>query len=266
MTVGSVRDVASPIAHRRIVGLCVDACDYASASERILGWARAGESRAVVVATVHSVMEARDDPSFGRLLEGADLTTPDGMPLVWGLRALGARNATRVYGPDLTRALCARAAAEGIPVGFYGGTPAVLAHLVATVERTYPGLRVAYAWSPPFRALTGEETAQARAAIAASGARILFAGIGCPKQERWILEQRGHVPAVMIGVGAAFDFIAGAKRQAPRPMQAAGLEWLFRLCSEPRRLWRRYCKHNPRFVLAFARQLAHGRGPRGGRA
>lgn len=263
MTVGAVR-IASPVAARRIVGLRVDACSYASAGDRILEWARAGESRAVTVATVHSVMEARDDRAFGRLLEEADLTTPDGMPLVWGLRALGARDATRVYGPDLTRALCGRAAAEGIPVGFYGGTPEVLARLVAAVERTYPGLRVAYAWSPPFRTLTSEETAQTRAAIAASGVRILFVGIGCPKQERWILEQRGHVPAVMVGVGAAFDFIAGVKRQAPRLVQAAGLEWLFRLCSEPRRLWRRYCKHNPRFVLAFARQLVHHRDPRGG--
>jgi N-acetylglucosaminyldiphosphoundecaprenol N-acetyl-beta-D-mannosaminyltransferase len=238
-----------------ILGARIDATSYAAATEQILAWAAAGESRVVCAANVHTVMEAQDTPAFRRLINGADLNTPDGVPLVWALRALGVKHQTRVYGPDLTLAVCAAAAEHGTPVGFFGGTPAVLEKLLENFRQQFPKLRMVYTWSPPFRALTPAEDETAVAAITASGARILLVGLGCPKQERWMMEHRGRVPAVMLGVGAAFDFHAGNVRQAPRWMMRLGLEWLFRLVMEPRRLWRRYLKHNPRFVWLFARQL-----------
>lgn len=233
----------------------VDALTYESAGEQILAWARAGESRSVCVATVHMVMEGHDDPAFQQLVNGADLVTSDGMPLVWGLRLLGCPQARRVYGPDLTLALCRAAARAGIPVGFYGSTAPVLDALIARLSARCPGLPVAYRHSPPFHLLSAEEAAAEIAAIRASGCRILFVGLGCPKQERWIAAHRGQLDAVLIGVGAAFDFLAGNKRRAPDRVQALGLEWLFRLATEPRRLWRRYLIHNPRFLALFARQV-----------
>jgi N-acetylglucosaminyldiphosphoundecaprenol N-acetyl-beta-D-mannosaminyltransferase len=240
---------------RSILGMRTDATSYPAAAAQILGWARAGQSRYVAVATVNNVMEAYDSAAFRSAMNAADLVTPDGMPLVWGLRLLGIRRASRVYGPDLVPAVLAAAAREGIPVGFYGATDAVLTRLIGAVRRRYAGLVVAYAWAPPFRSLSEEEDRAATAKVNASGARILFVGLSTPKQERWMASHRGRVHAVMLGVGAAFDFLAGAKRQAPRWMMRAGLEWLFRLASEPRRLAGRYLKHNPRFVVLFLAQL-----------
>ena len=241
---------------RQIVGMRVDATSYPHAVDQVLAWATAGESRYVCVATVNNVIEARDDDRFRAAMDGADLVTPDGMPLVWGLRRLGVPDATRVYGPDLTPLVCQAAARRGVPVGLYGGTPEVLDALTAALTARCPGLRVAYAHSPPFRALTPDEDEQLTEEIARSGARVLLVGLGTPKQELWMAAHRGRVPAVMLGVGAAFDFLAGRKRQAPRVMQNLGLEWLFRLAQEPGRLWRRYLYRNPRFVALFAAQLA----------
>ena len=246
---------AAALGSRLILGTRVDATDYAAATRTVLAWARAGESRTVCAATVHVVMEAHDDPAFRAAVNGADLVTSDGMPLVWGLRLLGIPGATRVYGPDLTRAVLAAAAREGVPVGFHGGRPEVLRALVARVRSAHPGLEVAHAESPPFVEPTEERLEEEAERIARSGARIVFVGLGCPKQERWMAAQRGRIPVVMLGVGAAVDFLAGTKPQAPRWVQDAGLEWAFRLATEPRRLWRRYLVHNPRFVVLFGRQL-----------
>ncbi|MDW8137125.1 MAG: WecB/TagA/CpsF family glycosyltransferase [Bacteroidota bacterium] len=237
----------------------VDATSYADATHRVLKWAKEGESRYACVATVHTVMEAWDDPGFRAVVNEADLVTPDGMPLVWMLRRLGYREQERVYGPDLTLHLCAAAAREGIPVGFYGGRPEALDPLVCNLKARFRGLEVAYAWSPPFRPLTEVEDAQVVARIRSSGVRILFVGLGCPKQERWMAQHRGRLPVAMVGVGAAFDFHAGRLPQAPRWMQRSGLEWCFRLFLEPRRLWRRYLKHNPRFVVLASWQLLQAR-------
>jgi N-acetylglucosaminyldiphosphoundecaprenol N-acetyl-beta-D-mannosaminyltransferase len=151
--------------------------------------------------------------------------------------------------------VCEAAAKEGIPVGLYGGTPAALETLQRAYRERFSRLQIAYAYSPPFRPLTTEEDEAVVQAINASGARILFVGLGCPKQELWVAEHRGRVRAVMMAVGAAFDFHSGRVRQSPRWMQRAGLEWLFRLLMEPRRLWRRYLKHNPRFVWLVLQQL-----------
>lgn len=244
---------------RHVLGMRVDATSYSDAIGRILAWSEQAESRYVCVSTVHMVMEAYDDPGFQRIVNGADLVTSDGMPLVWALRLLGVPHATRVYGPDLTPLLCEAAAGLGIPVGFYGGTQQVLDRMIAEVQRRYPALRVAYSWSPPFRPLASEEQEEVVAAIKASGARLLFVGLGCPKQERWMAEHRESLPLPLIGVGAAFDFLAGSKQQAPHLLQRLGLEWAFRLVTEPRRLWWRYLYHNPRFVALFTWQLIRGR-------
>jgi len=240
---------------RHILGMRVDATSYDDATELIMSWARAGSSRAVCVAAVNNVMIAKDDPSFLAVMNDADLVTPDGMPLVWGLSWLGVPSATRVYGPELTPMILSRAAKEGVPVGFVGGTPTVLDRLISNVSAAFPGLQVAYLLSPPFRDTTPDEEAHIAQQINASGARIVFVGLGCPKQEAWMARQRGSVQAVMVGVGAAFDFLAGVKPQAPAIVQRWGLEWLFRLVTEPRRLWRRYLRQNPRFVALFVRQL-----------
>jgi N-acetylglucosaminyldiphosphoundecaprenol N-acetyl-beta-D-mannosaminyltransferase len=240
---------------RFILGMRADATSYRAASSQVVAWARNCESRYVAVAAVNNVMEAYDSPAFSQVMNGADLVAPDGMPLVWGLRLLGIRSATRVYGPDLTSCVLDVAARERIPVGFYGATDAALGRLLDAVRRHYPGLDIPYAWAPPFRPLSEEENRAVIAQIDASGARILFVGLGAPKQERWMAAHRGRVRAVMLGVGAAFDFLGGGKRQAPRWMMHAGLEWLFRLVSEPRRLALRYLKHNPRFVALFLAQL-----------
>jgi N-acetylglucosaminyldiphosphoundecaprenol N-acetyl-beta-D-mannosaminyltransferase len=233
----------------------VDATSYQHASDEILRWGSLGESRYVCVANVHNVIEAYDDPVYRMGMEGADLVTPDGMPLVWALRLLGVEGTTRVCGPNLTPILCERAATLGIPVGFYGSTPEVLSDLSAKLVRRYPGLQITYSHSPPFRPLTSDEDAHVMDGINRSGARLLFVGLGAPKQEQWMAAHKGRIQAVMLGVGAAFDFLAGNKRQAPKVLQQLGLEWLFRLLQEPRRLWRRYLYRNPRFVALFLAQL-----------
>lgn len=233
----------------------VRATDYLHAAAAICEWAERRESRYVCIASVNNVMEAHDSQAFQTVMNQADLVTPDGMPLVWSLRLLGHKDATRVYGPDLTPVLLDGAAAAQIPVGFYGGSPEVLAKLIEVVHQRFGKVEVAYSYSPPFRPLSPEEDRQVVDEINESGARILFVGLNTPKQDYWMAAHKGRVQAVMVGVGAAFDFLAGAKPQAPRWMMRHGLEWLFRLATEPRRLWKRYLKHNPRFVVLFALQL-----------
>jgi N-acetylglucosaminyldiphosphoundecaprenol N-acetyl-beta-D-mannosaminyltransferase len=233
----------------------VDATSYGDASRRVARWAREGRSAYVCVATVHMVMEAFDSSAFLRTVNGADLVTPDGRPLVWALRSLGVKDATQVRGTDLTTHVVERAAREGLPIGLYGGTPDLLERFVGILERRYPGVRVVCRIAPPFRPLTPEEDEAVIEEILSSGARILFVGIGCPKQERWMEAHKERIPAVMLGVGAAFDFHTGRVRQAPGWMQVAGLEWLFRLLMDPKRLWKRYARHNPRFVALFLLQL-----------
>ena len=252
------RDPRDP-GHRSILGMRVDRTSYDDAVERIARWAAGRESRYVCVATVNNVMEARDRPSFLRVMNGADLVTPDGMPLVWGLRSLGARRATRVYGPDLTPRIFERAAADGIPIALYGGTAEVAEALERWATVTYPGIDIVYRFSPPFRTLTASEDADGVGAIEQAKPGIVLVGLGCPKQEEWMAAHRDRIHAVMVGVGAAFDFLTDRKRQAPRWMQRSGFEWLFRLATEPRRLWRRYLRQNPRFLLLFGGQLVRSR-------
>jgi N-acetylglucosaminyldiphosphoundecaprenol N-acetyl-beta-D-mannosaminyltransferase len=252
--------------HRYIVGMRVDATSYAEAADRIVRWAERGESRYVCVASVNNVVLAHDDDAFASAMNGAHLVTPDGVPLVWGLRLLGVASAARVCGPLLTPLLCQVAAREGIPIGFYGGSPDVLRDLLGTVSTRFPGLEVAYSCSPPFRALTAEEDRRVRAEIRASGARILFVGLGTPKQERWMADRLGAMDGVMVGVGAVFDLLAGRTTRAPGWMHQLGLEWVFRLICEPRRLWKRYLYGNPRFVALFGAQVLRAKWARRERA
>jgi N-acetylglucosaminyldiphosphoundecaprenol N-acetyl-beta-D-mannosaminyltransferase len=252
MQAGTLADAES----RFILGMRVDGTSYAAATAIITQWARQGESRYVCEAPVAMVMEAHDCTEYQSVINGADLVTPGGMPIVWMLRRLGLREQPRVYGPELTLHLCEAAAREGLSVGFYGGTEAALSQLVERLQQRYPSLSVAYSHSPPYRDPTPAEESDTVANIRQSGCQILFVGLGCPKQERWMAKHRGVLPAVMLGVGAAFDFLSGAKPQAPPWMQRLGLEWFFRLCNEPRRLWYRYVWHNPRFVILAGWQLA----------
>lgn len=255
----TLSDVQPSQPSRFILGMRVDATSYARATDQIVQWSRENQGRMVVAANVHVTMEAYDDPRFRAIINNADLVTPDGVPLVWALRALGVSGAERVYGPDLTLHVCAAAAEQGIPIALYGGTEASLADFVEVLQDRFPGIQIVGCIAPPFRPLTPEEDAAYTEQLVASGARILFVGIGCPKQEKWIADHLDRIPAVMLGVGAAFDFHSGRVRQAPAWMQRMGLEWFFRLMMEPRRLWRRYAKHNPRFLLLFFKQWLHSR-------
>lgn len=232
-----------------VVKVCVSPTEYAFASEQVLAWAKAHESRYVCAANVHMLMEAHDSLHYRQIVNSADLVVPDGVPLVWMLRLKGHPEQQRVYGPTLMLHVLEAAARENVPVGFYGSFPKVLQSLLTNIQDRFPNLKIDYSFSPPFREISEKEDFEITKNINTSSVRILFIGLGCPKQERWMAEHRGRINAVMIGVGAAFDFHAGVKPQAPLWMQKIGLEWLFRLSTEPRRLWRRYLYHNPRFVF-----------------
>jgi N-acetylglucosaminyldiphosphoundecaprenol N-acetyl-beta-D-mannosaminyltransferase len=238
-----------------ILGMRVDPTSYDNASRAIFDWAREKSSRYVCVANVYNVMTAHDCDEFRRATNGADLVTPDGMPLVWCLRAVGHSRAGRVYGPDLTAALIVRAASSGFSVGFYGSTPETIQLLQLAIQSRYPELKIAYAFSPPFRPLTPPEDEKVVREINRSGVDILFVGLGTPRQDYWMAAHKGRIQSVMVGVGAAFDFLAGTKAQAPRWMMSIGMEWFFRLISEPRRLAKRYLKQNPRFIALFALEM-----------
>jgi N-acetylglucosaminyldiphosphoundecaprenol N-acetyl-beta-D-mannosaminyltransferase len=242
-----------------VLGVPIDIVSSAEAVDRVQRWAARGESRVVCICNVHSVITARQQPEFLAAVAGADLATPDGAPVAWMLRRLGVHGQQRVSGPDLMLDYCAAAAVTSEPVFLLGSTQRTLELLQARLVTRFPGLRIAGSLSPPFRPLTAEDDERIAAAIAASGARTVWVSLGCPKQELWMSRQRGRIPAPMIGVGAAFDFHAGTVRRAPGWMQRSGLEWLHRLLSEPRRLWRRYLVTNTAFVLGALRQIVRGR-------
>lgn len=237
-----------------ILGVRFDARTTAQTAGQILRWARAAEARYVCFSNAHGVIEAQDDPGFDRVLNGADLNVPDGMSIVREMRARGLGQGDRVYGPDAMLEVARRAAQQGVPVALYGSSPEVIARLRERLPALAPGLKLVEAISPPFRPLTAEEDEADVQRLRASGARIVFVGLGCPRQERWCAEHADRVGAVCLAVGAAFDFHAGLLRQAPAVLQRAGLEWAFRLAMEPRRLWRRYGRVVPRFLLGTARE------------
>ena len=238
-----------------VLGTFVDALNWANVLGRIISWAESRESRYVCICNVHSVVTASRDGEFQSVVSEADLVAPDGAPVAWMLRRLGFPGQERINGPDLMWRYCEDACCSGQPIYLFGGTAETLVGLTARLLAAFPGLRIAGAWSPPFRPLTDQEDAERVAQINASGARVVFVGLGCPKQELWMANHKGRVKAVMIGVGAAFDFHAGLVPRAPRWMQRLGLEWFHRLVSEPRRLWKRYLVTNSIFLCGATVQL-----------
>lgn len=237
-----------------VVGCRVDVADVAAAAGQIVQLAQTARQGYVCLANVHMCMTAQDDPSFAAVLSQANFVFADGRPVYWAQRLLGAATASQVRGVDLVLALCRQAESTGIRIGFYGGQNAeLLALLQQQLLLKFPRLQIVYAFAPPFRPLSAEEDAWQRQRMTDAGIDILLVGLGCPKQELWMAEHQ-QLQMVMLGIGAAFDFIAGNKQQAPRIFQRLGLEWLHRLLSEPLRLTGRYIRHNPRFLLRFAAQ------------
>jgi N-acetylglucosaminyldiphosphoundecaprenol N-acetyl-beta-D-mannosaminyltransferase len=215
--------------------------------------------RYVCAANVHMTMEAYDDPDFQAVVNDADLVVADGVPMVWGLKALGARQERRVrVSPDLLYVLFDACQERGVRLGLYGGSPETLRVFCDWLAREYPRLQVACAIDPPFRPPTPEEDARYAQLIRESGAQLLLVGIGCPKQEKWMAAHTA-LPCTMFGVGAAFDLLGGRTKNAPAWMRDRGLEWLYRLALEPRRLWRRHLFNDPRFLVLLARQVLRER-------
>jgi N-acetylglucosaminyldiphosphoundecaprenol N-acetyl-beta-D-mannosaminyltransferase len=241
-----------------VLGVGVSAITMEMALAQIDAWIASREQQYVCVTGVHGVMESQRDPALRSILCRSGLTTPDGMPLVWLSKLHGFRHVERVYGPDLLLATCERSVGNGHRHFLYGGDDALVEALAEKLRQRYPGIAIVGAYAPPFRPLTPDEDADVTRRINEAQADIVWVGLSTPKQERWMAEHHTRLSApVMIGVGAAFDFGAGRKRQAPRWMQRSGIEWFFRLVQEPRRLWRRYVINNPRFVALVLLQVLH---------
>ena len=240
-----------------VLGVPLALTDYGSTLDWIDASIAARRPGYICVAAVHTVMASQEDLELREAVLASDLTVPDGQPLVWAMNLLGHSLPSRVYGPDLFMHACARGAETGARFYLYGGREESLARLRDELPQRYPGLQIVGAHHAPFRELSAEEAAETAAAINASGADVVWVGLGVPLQEKWMASMRERLEApVLVGVGAAFDFHAGVKKQAPNGLQRLGLEWAFRLWQEPRRLWRRYLHYNPRFVTGFARQYA----------
>jgi N-acetylglucosaminyldiphosphoundecaprenol N-acetyl-beta-D-mannosaminyltransferase len=220
----------------------------------IVEWSGQSTGRAVYACNVHMLTEAAWNPRFAGVLRDADLVVPDGMPLVWLLRAMGASYAERVCGPQLMLDVCEECARRRIPVALIGSTRTVMGKLTVELVRRFPALRIVCTMTPVLTP-DGAERNPILSAVNQAGARVVFVAFGCPKQEEWIHAVKRHSDVVLVGVGAAFDFIAGTKPQAPVFLQKAGCEWLFRLVTEPRRLWRRYVISNTRFAVLIVRHL-----------
>jgi N-acetylglucosaminyldiphosphoundecaprenol N-acetyl-beta-D-mannosaminyltransferase len=244
-----------------VLGVPLGLIDYDGALNWIDAMVASREQGYVCVCNVHAVMASAEDPELRSALMGSSLNVPDGQPLVWALNLLGHGLDDRVYGPELMARCCARAVDSGQRMYLYGGrNQGALVQLALNLRQRYPGVRIVGGYSPPHRPLTDEEREAVTKEINGSRADVVWVGIGVPKQEKWMAEMREALEApVLIGVGAAFDFHAGLVPQAPPWVQEYGLEWAYRLAHEPRRLWRRYTRYNPRFVSAFARQLRRHR-------
>jgi N-acetylglucosaminyldiphosphoundecaprenol N-acetyl-beta-D-mannosaminyltransferase len=244
-----------------VLGVPLAVTDYDESIELIDQFVRTGQKGYVCVCNVHAVMASAEDPDLREALLGSSINVPDGQPLVWAMNALGSSLTERVYGPELMWRTCAHAARMGTRFYLYGGrNQGALVQLALNLRRNHPGVRIVGGYSPPHRPLTEEEEAAVIDEINRSRADVVWVGIGVPKQEKWMARMRPRLDApLLIGVGAAFDFHAGLVPQAPTWLQEAGLEWAYRLAHEPRRLWRRYVRYNPRFLTAFASQLAEHR-------
>lgn len=238
-----------------VLGAFIDALSWEGALRQIVAWAAAHESRYVCICNVHSVVTTTLEPEFKTAINQADMSTPDGAPVAWALRRLGFPYQERISGPDLMWRYLAEAERLGQTVFFYGSTDATLAKLCTTVTEHFPHLTIAGTLAPPYSQLSPSEAEMEIKLINAFQANVLFVGLGCPKQEKWMAARRGQINALMIGVGAAFDYHSGNTKRAPIWMQQKGLEWFYRLCTEPRRLFKRYLVTNTLFIFGFTRQM-----------
>ncbi len=239
----------------QLLGSYIDAISWEQAGTRIMQWAIEGSSRVVCACNVHTLINSRTDAELANAIASADMRTPDGAPLAWLMRKLGWPEQQRISGPDLMWYLLGEAQRLGIPIFLLGSTPSTLDQLSNQLRISFPQLILAGIFSPPFRPLNPQEHAELSQMIINSGARIVFVGLGCPKQEKWMASHRDNLPVVMIGVGAAFDYHAGTLPRAPASLQHVGLEWLYRLVVEPVRLCRRYLVTNTLFLLSLPGQL-----------
>jgi len=235
-----------------VCGVRVSAINIPLACDIIGSWIKERRKAYVCVAPVSTIVECQENKDYRQIVNGANMVTPDGMPLVWCGKWQGSKVINRTYGADLMLALCDISQKEGYRHYFYGGTDFALQNLETRLKERFPRLVVVGKYAPPFRELTAEEDEQFIAEINRLNPDILWVGLGSPKQDFWMVRHREslNVPA-MVAVGAAFDFLSGVKRQAPRWMQRSGLEWIFRLCCEPRRLWKRYLVGNTKFLYYF---------------
>jgi N-acetylglucosaminyldiphosphoundecaprenol N-acetyl-beta-D-mannosaminyltransferase len=239
-----------------ILGVGVSSINLDDAVATIERWIGERSRNYVCITGVHGVMESRRDKRLRSIHNEAGMVTPDGMPLVWCARLIGRSRTDRVYGPDLMRKMTAVSSRRGYRQFYYGGAEGVADKLKRVLVHGHPELEVVGTLCPPFRELTPDEDQAVVDAINAARPHIVWVGLSTPKQEYWMAGHLGRIEApVIVGVGAAFDFLAGTKRQAPLWMQRSGLEWLFRLCSEPRRLWRRYAYIVPGFAILAVREL-----------
>ncbi len=239
-----------------LLGVRVSTFDLPTAVAEMQATIRAKQRAYACTCPVYTLMQGHEQANVRAALNGAEWVTPDGMPVVWALRLRGARAVGRVYGPDLMLALSAAGAALGQRHYYLGGAPGVAEALGHELGRRYPGLQMAGAYAPQYRALTPAEESELAERLNASGADVVWVGLGSPKQDVWMAQFRPRLTApLLVGVGAAFDFFTGRQRQAPRWMQRSGLEWLYRLVREPGRLWRRYLIYNPKFIWHLSLQL-----------
>jgi len=250
--------VKSP-AKKSVLGVHISTTSYAEVVEVCREWIRERDlcppGRYVCVTSVHGIVTAIKQPQLKKVFNCADIATPDGMPVVWALRSFGATRQTRVYGPDLMLALCTDAERRGHRIYLYGATDDTNSKLQERLLELFPDLRIVGSWAPPFRPLTQDEDAAAVKRILDSDADLVFIGMSTPKQDVWMSQHAACFPGkILVGVGAAFLFHAGMVRQAPAWMQRHGLEWFFRLCMEPARLWRRYLFETPVFLPLWALQ------------
>ncbi len=240
-----------------VLGVGISVLDQDRAREFLLRTLREGRRGYVTVTGVHGVSEAQNDPTLREIFNRALLVTPDGMPMVWMGKLQGHASIRRVYGPDLMLNLCKHSCAEGFSHFLYGGVPGVANELARRLEARFPGLRVVGTYSPPFRRLNDMEIRDLQQRVQKTRPDFFWVGMSTPKQERFMAQYMSIFPEakIFIGVGAAFDLLTGRIRQAPRWIQRSGLEWLFRLTQEPRRLAKRYLVNNPLFIVRAARQL-----------
>lgn len=228
---------------------------YTEMLNEIVDRSHAGISSSVCIANVHMIVTARQDDNYAQIIKRADLVTPDGLPLTWAMRLLLGIKQERVAGMDLLPDLIHAAETSAIPVFFYGGTPEILETLRKYLAVKFPLLKIAGSYSPPFRTLTAEEENEIAFIINQSGAKLVFVVLGCPKQEKWMDVMKNKLSAVMIGVGGALPVLVGMQKRAPVWMQKTGLEWFYRLCQEPKRLFKRYAVTNSLFILLVAKEF-----------